>query len=273
MDQSVQVDSQKLISGPWTTLCSLYTGRHLLKALFLSELKNSARGATLHYFWWLLDPFLMMGVYTFVIDIVLQSGTPQYLLFLFCALLPWKAFSNSLNHSVHVMRNSQAVITRVPFPKAVLPASIVLSQLVYMSSGFLILFPLMLYYGVTLSPWLFLLPVLILIQAVLTFACCMTMSLFGAWFKDAGNFTSFFMQLWFFASPTLYTLDQVPEQWKGALSWNPLVGLWNGYRAILMKGEGPDGTLLALTIGITFTVLILSATLFGRLEKQLAKVL
>lgn len=273
MSVAVESKIQRLNPGPFRTLYCLYTGRHLLKALFFSELKNSARGATLHYFWWLLDPFLMMGVYTFVIDIVLQRGTPQYLLFLFCALLPWKAFSNSLNHSVSVMRNSQAVITRVPFPKIVLPASIVLSQLVYMSSGFLILIPLMLYYGVAPTPWILLLPLLMLLQALLTLGCCMFMAMFGAWFKDAGNFTSFFMQLWFFASPTLYTLDQVPEHLRMPLSLNPLVGLWNGYRAILMKGCAPDGSLLMITITITVAVLILSATIFGRLERQLAKVL
>ncbi|MDF1662952.1 MAG: ABC transporter permease [Planctomycetota bacterium] len=273
MSLALENPRQRPSNGPLNTLYSLYTGRHLLKALFLSELKNSARGATLHYFWWLLDPFLMMGVYTFVIDIVLQRGTPQYLLFLFCALLPWKAFSNSLNHSVSVMRNSQAVITRVPFPKMVLPASIVLSQLVYMSSGFLILIPLMLYYGVSPTAWILLLPLLMVLQALLTLGFCMFMAMFGAWFKDAGNFTSFLMQLWFFASPTLYTLDQVPEHLRLPLSFNPLVGLWNGYRAILMKGEAPDWTLLLITVAMTAAVLILSATLFGRLERQLAKVL
>ena len=259
--------------GPIQTLCSLYQGRHLLKALFISELKNSARGATLHYFWWLLDPFLMMGVYTFVIDIVLQRGTPQYLLFLFCALLPWKAFSNSLNHSVAVMRNSQAIITRVAFPKVVFPASIVLSQLVYMCSGFLILIPLMFFYGISPSFWLFFLPVIMILQATLTLSFAMILAMFGAWFKDAANFTSFFMQLWFFASPTLYTLDQVPEQYRFALSFNPLVGLWAAYRAVLMKGTAPDWSLLLTSVLITVTVLVFSSTVFGRLEPQLPKVL
>jgi ABC-type polysaccharide/polyol phosphate export permease len=233
----------------------------------------SVRGATLHYFWWLLDPILMMGIYAFVIETVLKRGTDNYLLFLFCALLPWKAFSNSIDHSTRVLRNSKAVISRVAFPKIVLPTSIVLSQLVYMSSGLLILVPMMLIYGVPPSPWILLLPVLMLIQAILTLAVAMALSIFGAYFKDADHFSSFILQLWFFASPTLYTMDQVPDVYRQVLSFNPLVGLWSGYRSILMKGSAPDGHSLLITFVTSLLLFFMSATIFGRLEKQLAKVI
>jgi ABC-type polysaccharide/polyol phosphate export permease len=265
--------SQKHGLGALAPIYSLFESRSLLSALFFSELKNSVRGATLHYFWWLLDPLLMMGVYTFVIDIVLKRGTDQYLLFLFCALLPWKAFSNTINHSVAVMRNSKAVITRIAFPKVVLPTSIVLSQMVYMCSGFFILIPLMIFYGVAPGIWLLFLPVLVLLQGLLTLAFAMLFSMFGAWFKDAGNFSSFLMQLWFFGSPTLYTMDQVPAHLRAALSMNPLVGLFSSYRAILMKGSAPDWWLLSITASFTLLLLLVSGAIFARLERQLPKVI
>ena len=112
-----------------------------------------------------------------------------------------------------------------------------------------------------------------LIQAILTLAVAMALSIFGAYFKDADHFSSFILQLWFFASPTLYTMDQVPDVYRQVLSFNPLVGLWSGYRSILMKGSAPDGHSLLITFVTSLLLFFMSATIFGRLEKQLAKVI
>lgn len=244
----------------------------LLGALTRAHLKASVRGAALHYIWWLLDPLLMMAIYIFVVAVVLQRGGDRYPLFLFCALLPWKAISNSASHCVQVMRNSRPVLTRVAFPRAALPLSQVCAQMVYMVSGFIILVPLLLYYRCQPSLWWLCLPLLLVLQAALTAGLCLALSIFGAWFKDAENFVSFLLQLWFFGSPAIYSLEQVPEDLRRALVFNPLTGLFAAYRAVLMDGGPPPAGPLGIAVAITALLLVFGALLFRRCEGQLAKV-
>lgn len=255
------------------TLKNLYQGRELLSALVISELKLSVRGAALHYFWWLLDPLLMMAIYAFVIGLVLDRSRPHFLLFLFSALLPWKAFSNSLNHGVMVLRNSQNLINSVAFPRIVLPVTQVLIQLIYMASGLLVLAVFLLYDRITPTPWLLLLPALALIQFFLSTGVVVLLSLFGAWFKDAGNFVGFLNQIWFFASPTIYPLEQVPEFLRPYYPLNPMVGLIESYRAVLIQGQAPPWSILALSALSSLLIFLVSMAVFGRLERELPKVL
>jgi ABC-type polysaccharide/polyol phosphate export permease len=216
--------------------------RGLIQSLVARELKARYRGSVLGFFWSFFNPLLLLLVYTFVFNQVLQQRNEfaePYALFLFCGLLPWTWFSTSLNESSGVLITGGNLIKKVLFPAEILPIVSVLANMMHFLFGLPILAIFLWYYGkpVFLSEiaWF---PAVLLVQLVLTLAFALLLSALTVHFRDIRDILSNLLTVWFFVTPIIYPWQAAPETIKPYLNLNPFMHLAVSYQEILFF-EGP----------------------------------
>jgi ABC-type polysaccharide/polyol phosphate export permease len=241
------------------------------------ELKARYRGSVLGFFWSFVNPLLLLLVYTFVFTAVLPAAHPPELepfaLFMFCGILPWAWFSSSLLEASNVLIAGGNLIRKVLFPAEVLPIVTVLAGLVHFCLGLPILAAFLVYYRVPVVPsdlmWF---PVVVLIQLILTLGLALLLSALTVHFRDLRDLLINLLALWFFATPIIYALSQVPEPVRGYLNLNPFTHLAVSYQEVLFRAgrfaQWPR--LLAVGAGSLF-VFALGYFVFDRLRDTLAE--
>ena len=197
-----------------SNVTNLYARRGLLRELTLSELRRQTSERRLGWTWWLLDPLIMMLIYWAIVVGIFGRGeryTP-YAVFLLCALLPFKHFTESVARSCNVLRSRDALIKSVPFPTIVLPISIVLSGFAMFFFGLIVLFAASFVWDRPLTLALVQLPALMALHLILVTGICLIVSCLGAMFLDFTSIVSHGTRVLFYCSPTLYGIDLVHEQ-------------------------------------------------------------
>ena len=183
--------------------------RGLIQSLVARELKARYRGSVLGFFWSFINPLLLLLIYSFVFKYVLPRGARRacrpYALFMFCGILPWTWFSSSLLESSGVLISGGNLIKKVLFPAEMLPIVTVLANMVHFFLGLPILGAFLLYYGIPLSlRELALVPVVVLVQLVLTLGFALLLSALTVHFRDMRDILSNLLTFWFFATPIIY---------------------------------------------------------------------
>lgn len=264
------------------TLLDLWRHRALLGVLTTRELKARYRGSALGFIWSLLNPLLMLAVYTFVFQVVLPNrspGTSPYALFLFCGLLPWNWLSAGLTDASSSLVTHGALLKKVLFPAEVLPAVSVLAQGVH----FLLALPVLLgglllgalgLFGARPSlGWpLLQVPFLFVLQGIVILGLGLLLAGLTVHFRDVRDLLATLLTLWFFATPILYDLaDVASPQAARLLSLNPAAPLFAAWRDALFFGRWvPPGTwgFLVLLAAVSF---LAGAALFDRLRETYAE--
>lgn len=196
-------------------LRELIRRRELIRFLVTSNLKSSQKNTFLGYLWWLMSPLLLMLVYTAMMFILGRGrALPAYPMFLFAALLPWQSFQGALQESVAAISKNESLIKRVPFPKAVIPISLVISNFVECLIGFVVLIVIGLFFGIYPTWHYVFLPIPLLVMITLTLGLALCFSFFGVWFRDLENILKFVLRLWWYMSPGLYALFTVEAMAK-----------------------------------------------------------
>jgi len=199
-----------------------------------------------------------------------SDGIP-YPIFAYAGLLPWTFFSNAVTNSGNSLVGSANLITKVYFPRMIIPAAAVGAGLIDFAIAFLILIVLMIYYGVAATWGILMLLPLVALTALLALGVGMWMSALNVKYRDIRYALPFMIQLWMFASPIIYPASMLPEKWKWALALNPLTGIIEGYRSALF-GRDFDWMALSLSAAITLAILVYSAFSFRRMEKSFADI-
>ena len=265
-------------------LAALFRYRGLIQSLVARELKARYRGSVLGFFWSFINPLMLLLVYSFVFEHILDQrglGLPRYELFLFCGLLPWTWFSSSLLESSGVLISGGNLIKKVLFPAEVLPIVTVLSNMVHFFFGLIVLAGFLLYYQRPLSiAELAIFPVAVLIQLILTLAFALLLSALTVHFRDLRDILSNLLTFWFFATPIIYPyflfqdpLNPANEPWQShLLKLNPFTHLAITYQEILFF-EGPVGHLRWLLVlgGISVAFFVFAYFIFDRLRDTFAE--
>jgi lipopolysaccharide transport system permease protein len=276
----------------WRNLGQLARYRGLIQSLVARELKARYRGSALGIFWSFGNPLLLLLVYSAVFKYFVpnRAAVQPYALFLFCGLLPWTWFASSLNESANVLVAGGNLIKKVLFPAEVLPIVSVLANMVHFLLGLPILGAFLLYYafagpgaapdGSAAIPQVALhfseliwLPVVILVQLVLTTGLALMLSALAVHFRDIRDILANVLTFWFFATPIIYQWRSVPEL-KFWLDLNPMTHLVVSYQEILFHPENQFGHvwwLLALG-GVSIVVFLAGYWVFDRLRDSLAEV-
>ncbi|MEQ1573956.1 MAG: ABC transporter permease [Vicinamibacterales bacterium] len=251
--------------------------RPLVLSLVSRELSARYRGSVLGFFWSFVNPLLLLLIYTFVFTAVLPgargSGLEPFSVFMFCGILPWTWFSSSLLESSTVLVSGGNLIKKVLFPAEVLPIVSVLAGLVHFCFGLPILAAFLVYYRVPLVPsdllWL---PLIVLIQLVLTTGIALIVSALTVHFRDVRDLLANLLTFWFFATPIIYPLSQAPPRLQFALGLNPFTHLAVSYQEVLFRA-GPFTAwprLLAVG-GASLVVCWVGYWVFDRLRDTLAE--
>jgi lipopolysaccharide transport system permease protein len=200
-----------------------------------------------------------------------DEGIP-YPIFTFAALVPWTFFANGVVQSAPSVLLNANVVKKIAAPREVFPLSAVMTSLFDFAIAGMVLAGLMLWYRIQVSAALFWLPVLVLMTLTLAFAIGMFLASFGTYKRDLVMAAPFLMQFWLFASPIMYPLSQVPEKWRSLYVMNPVVGLIEGYRHVILKGSSPPLEPLVWSAVITLAILGLTWPFFRWMSQYFADV-
>jgi len=241
------------------------------------EIEGRYRGSLLGVLWAVLHPLVLLLVYTFVFTVVLPAAHPPELqpfaLFMFCGILPWTWFSSSLLESSTVLITSGNLIRKVLFPAEVLPIVTVLAGAVHFCLGLPILAAFLVYYRVPVVPTdLLWFPVIVLIQLVLSLGLALLLSTLTVHFRDVRDLLSNLLTLWFFGTPIIYAVSQVPPQVRQILNLNPMTHLVVSYQEVLFTtGTFSQWPQLLAVGAASVGVFIAGFFVFDRLRDTLAE--
>jgi lipopolysaccharide transport system permease protein len=262
-------------------LVTLYQARELIYNLVQRELKARYKNSVLGFVWSLLNPLGMMVVFTIVFSVLMPNNSvPNYPIFLLCGLLPWNFFSASIMTGTNSIVANGNLVKKVYFPREVLPIATVLANLVNFLLALVVLFAAMLLVRIPLSPWLVLLPVVILIQTCFTLGIVFLLSTFQVFYRDTLIVLDVVLLAWFFLTPVFYPTSLLPtsltvlgitiDVQRAMYILNPMASLINMYRDLLYWGYRTDPdffwrtSLTALSVlGIGYWVFVKYSGRFG----------
>lgn len=256
-------------------LGDLWQYRELLYFLTWRDVKVRYKQTVLGAAWAILQPLLTMLIFTLLFGQLagIKSEGVPYPIFAFGGLLIWTFFSNSVTNSGNSLVGSSNLITKIYFPRMIIPAAAVGAGLVDLGLAFVIQVVLMAYYRVHLTWGIAMIPVLIILAAMLALGVGMWLSALNVKYRDIRYAIPFLMQLWMFTSPIIYPVSMLPAKWQWFLSLNPLTGIIQNFRIALFGNQAFEWKSLGLSALITVVVLVYSAFSFRRMEKDFADVI
>jgi ABC-type polysaccharide/polyol phosphate export permease len=262
-------------TGAADRLRDLYSYRELIYNLVVRELKARYKNSALGFVWSLLNPLAMMIVFTIVFGLLLpNSQIEKYPIFLLCGLIPWNFFSSSVMGSVGSIVDNGNLVKKVYFPREALPMAGVLANLVNFLLAFTVLFAVLIIFRANFSPWLWLLPAVILIQTAFILGIAFFLSAINVFYRDTIMIIDVVMLAWFFLTPIFYTIELVPATLEiGGMVLdlrrlvyilNPMASIINMYRDLLYWGYRTDLDFFLRTAATSFAVLIVGYWFFAR---------
>ena len=246
----------------------------LLWALTYRNLLSRYRKTIIGPLWAILQPLMFMAIFIFLKSITKFSseGIP-YILFTFSALVPWTFFSNAVIQTAPSIYLNANIIKKINAPREIFPLSAIITSVFdFIISGFL-LAGLMIWYKYIPDYHLIWVPILILLTSLLAFAIGLLLSAFGAYKRDIIIVTPFLMQFWLFLSPVMYPLSQVPDRWKVIYMLNPMAGIIEAYRHVIIRSSNPPLVPLLWALIVTLIILCLSWPIFRWLSQYIADVI
>jgi len=263
-------------SRGWSSLNlrDLWKYRELLYFLTWRDIKVRYKQTVLGAAWAVIQPFFTMIVFSIFfggLAKVPSDGVP-YPIFSYVALLPWQLFANSLQKAGNSLVGSQALITKVYFPRLVIPISAVLSGLVDFAIAFLVLIGMMFYYGIPLRWTILTLPLFILLALAASLAVGLWLSALNVKYRDVGYIMPFITQFWLFLTPVAYPSSMVPEAIRPFYGLNPMAGVVEGFRWALLGTTGGAGPLMAVSVVVVLVLLIGGFYYFRRFERTFADI-
>jgi lipopolysaccharide transport system permease protein len=264
-----QEDSRKLIN--WR---ELWRYRDLFWFLVWRDIKTRYAQSILGVGWAVIQPVFSMVLFTIVfgnLAKVNSEGVP-YAIFSFAALVPWTYFSNSLTSSSASLVTSKNLITKVYFPRLVIPIAPVLATLIDFGISFLILIGLLLGFGQVPSLWIFFIPVLVILMVLTSAGMGMWLTALAIQYRDIRYGANFFVQLLMYASPVIYPTSSVPEKYQLVYALNPMVGVIEGFRAALLGTREMPWAFLGVGTLVALLIFLTGAVYFRRMERFFADV-
>jgi lipopolysaccharide transport system permease protein len=246
----------------------------LLFFLTWAEVKVRYKQTVLGVAWAVLQPFMAMIVFSIFFGELAgipSEGVP-YPVFAFAALVPWTYFAHVLGEASHSVRNFEEIITKVYFPRLLVPMAPVAAGLVDLGISFLMLLAIMTFYGITPTAAIWTLPFFILLAAAAALAVGIWLAALGVRYRDVQYTVPFLTQLWLFSTPIVYSSSLVPERWRAFYGLNPMSGVVEGFRWALLGSDRPAWPQLIASVGATIALLVGGLFYFRRVERTFADV-
>ncbi len=256
-------------------LRELYAYHELLYFLTWRDVKVRYKQTLLGVAWALLQPLCMMAIFALFFGRLVgvpSDGVP-YPLFAFAGLLPWTFFASAITSGGNSVVNSANLITKVYFPRLIVPTAAVAASLIDLAISFLPLIVLMIYYSITITSRLLMLPALFLLLIGIALGFAILMAALNVKYRDIRFVLPFLIQVWFFASPIIYPSTLLPARWQWVFSLNPMTGIIEGFRASLFGVKEFNWPAIAFSAVFTIALLVCATTTFKRMENSFADII
>lgn len=248
-------------------------GHHeLLWAWTLREVRVRYKQTWLGAAWAMLQPLAFTIIFSLVFSYVVPvptNGVP-YPLFSYAAMLPWTFLATSIGFGIPSLVNNMNLVTKIYFPREILPLAAILAAGVDFGVAALVFIGMLIWYQSPIYSTIVLLPFLLLIQFTLSCGIVLLGSAAMVFFRDLRFIVPLLIQLWLYASPVIYPTRLVPEQFLGLYRLNPMVGLLDGYRDILLYGRAPDAQAIAMAALVAIALCVFGYAWFKRVEADFA---
>ncbi len=255
-------------------LQELWAYRELLYFLLWRDVKVRYKQTVIGIGWTILQPLTTMVIFTMVFGNfakIPSDGLP-YPVFAYTALLPWTLFAGALNRCTVSLVGSANLITKVYFPRLIVPVSAIISGILDFAIAFVFLLILMLWFHIVPTWGVIALPIFLFLTLITVLAVGLWLSALNVRYRDVGHAIPFLIQIWMFLSPVAYSVNLVPEKWRLLYSLNPMVGVIEGFRWALLGKGSPDFKLIAVSTAVVIALLLGGLVYFKRIERTFADV-
>jgi len=225
--------------------------------------------------WAVIQPVTTMVIFSIIFGYLakLPSEGIPYPIYTFCALLPWNYFARSLSDSSDSLVSSANLVTKVYFPRLILPLSKVLAGFIDFTIAFVILLVLMVWYQIAPSYGIFLLPAFMLIAILTAFGIGLWLTALNVKYRDIKFVVPFITQLWMYTSPVAYSTSLIPEKWQWLYGLNPMVGVIEGFRWALLSKGAPDPVMMSVSTVIVLIILVGGIYYFRKTEQTFSDII
>jgi len=255
-------------------LRAVWDYRELLFFLIWRDVKVRYKQTVIGAAWAILQPLLTMVIFTIVFGTfakIPSDGLP-YSIFAYAALLPWQYFAQAISHSSDSLVSSANLITKVYFPRLIIPLSAAVAPLVDFAIAFVILLGMLVWFGIAPTWGVLALPLFLLLALVTALAVGLWLSTLNVTYRDVRYTIPFLVQFWLYASPVAYPVSLVPEHWRLLYSLNPMAGVIEGFRWALLGKASPDFGVMAVSTAVVLALLLGGLVYFTRMERTFADV-
>lgn len=256
-------------------LKQIYNYRELLWIWTWRGIKARYKQSFLGGAWAILQPLSLMVVFTFVFTrlVRMDTGDIPYPIFSYTAILPWTLFASSITSAVPSLVENMHLVTKVFFPREIFPLAAIGARMVDFLIALLVFFGLAVFYKITLNiTWLWL-PLILFIQILLTIGIALLGSALNVFYRDIHHAIGLIVQLWMYATPIIYPISFVPPHLRMIYALNPMVGITEAYRSIILLGESPPFDLLLISLIASLAVYVAGSLFFNRVSWQFADII
>lgn len=256
-------------------LSALVRRRELIVNLAARDLKVRYKQSALGVAWAIAQPFSLMVVFSIIFSLFVRVKTPgvPYPVFSYVALVPWTYFSNAIGAGAGSLVANANLVAKIYFPREIFPLAGLLAGLVDFLVAATIFAGMLVYYRIPLHGEILWLPLIVLLQMVLMFGLMLLLSAANVFYRDVRLLLPFVLQLWMYITPVIYPLSVVPDRYRGLFSLNPMTGIIDSFRRVIVQGTSPDAGLLGISVAVSLTLLVVGYTFFKRLEMQFADII
>lgn len=249
----------------------LYFYRQFLKTSVKKEFRGKYKKSFFGVLWSFINPLLQLLIYALVFPFILRIQEDNYIMFLFSALIPWNFFATTISQSTSIIVGNGGILKKVYFPREILPISIVISGAINFLVSCIIIFAALLISGIGITANVLWLPVILLVQCIITLAFCFVLSALTVFIRDLEYFINVLLQLWMYMTPVLYKIEMIPEKLAKLFYLNPMVEIINAYRAIFYYKTMPNLKALGILAVLGIVIMFIGYWIFKKLEKKFAE--
>ena len=252
----------------------LYKQRDLVWAWTIRTLRGRYQQSALGWFWAIIQPVSTVAIFTLVFTriVPVDTGGVPYILFSYAAVVPWTLLSTSITDMAVSLVQNMNLVGKIYFPREALPIATLLARLADFGISFVLLVFLIVFYHTSISPLgLLYLPLLLGIQTTLILGLGIGAAAMNVFYRDVDPLLKLIIQVWFYASPILYPVSLVPEKWRWLYFLNPMSGIIEAYRDVLIYNRLPGDYLMSTTF-ISLLIFLLGYWFFKKVEPQFADV-
>ncbi len=271
--------AEQLIAPPTGTVPidfrELWAYRELFGFMVWRDVSVRYKQSVFGILWALLTPLITMLIFTIIFGKLakIPTGGIPYPIFSYAGLLPWLFFSQSMQRAALSMVAERNLLTKVYFPRLIVPMAATLAPLVDLLIASSVLFAMMFYYGLAPTPHsLYLLPLCVLWTWVTAVGVGTWLSALNVYFRDVGQLIPFLVQVWLYASPVVYPASLVPASFQWLYALNPMTGVIEGFRWALLAHGSPPGPLVLLSLSVSAALFVTGGLFFKRMERSFADV-